>query len=125
MKRTMLAVGVLAAACAVCCLVTYRLAYDAGFARAKQLQKGTFVGSFDVLQKLRAGDVPAATHRLESLCFSAADLLYSDPDYRDQFVTRTFAPELIHYRALYRTNRAEWTPVEQKLERDLASWRRP
>jgi hypothetical protein len=81
------------------------LAYRAGFARAKQLQKGTFVGTLDALQKLRAGDVADGTRRIEALCFSAAGMLYSDPDYRDQFVTRTFAPVLIQYRAAYRGNR--------------------
>jgi hypothetical protein len=119
MKRIILVVVFLAAVCAASSLISYR----AGFARAKQLQKGTFVGTIDALQKLRAGDVAGGTQRIESLCFSAADMLYSDPDYRDQIVTKTFAPELIQYRATFRTNSAEWTPAEQKLEHDLASWR--
>jgi len=123
MKRTIVAVVVSVLACAVCSLVTYRFAYDAGFARAKELQKGTFVGTLDVLGKLRAGDIGEATRHVEILCFSSATLLYGDPDYRDHVITRTFAPELIQYRATYRTNKTEWTPMEVKLETYLANWR--
>jgi hypothetical protein len=120
MKRTILSVSILVVACVICSLVTYRLAYDAGFARAKQLQKGTFVGTMEALGKHRAGDVAAATDRIESLCFSSAISLYDNPAYRDEFVTKTFASELIQYRA---TNRTEWTPVEKKLETILVSWK--
>jgi hypothetical protein len=123
MKRAILSVVILVVACVICSLVTYRLAYDAGFARAKELQKGTFVGTLDALGKLRAGDVAEGTRRVEKMCFLSATLLYGDPDYRDHFITKTFAPELIQYRATYRTNRAEWTPMEEKLETYLAHWR--
>jgi hypothetical protein len=123
MKRTILSVIILVVGCAICSLVTYRLAYNAGFARAKELQKGTFVGALGVLEKLRAGDVAEGTRRVETMCFLSATLLYGDPDYRDHFITKTFAPELIHYRATYRTNRTEWTPMEEELETYLAQWR--
>lgn len=123
MKRTIFLVVILIAACAVCSFFTYRLAYAAGFASAKQLQKGTFFGSLDSLLKLRVGDIPEGTRRLETLCFSSAEMLYGDPAYRDDFVTKTFASELIQYRATYRTNSVEWTPAEQKLETALASWK--
>ena len=119
MKRIILSIVILAAACSVCWLVAYR----AGFAYAKQLQKGTFVGTMDALHKLRAGDIVGGTHRIETLCFCAADMLYSDPAYRDQFVTKTLASDLIQYRATYRTNSTDWTPMEQQLEKHLASWR--
>src|SRR5688572_20861437 len=112
MKRTVLSIVILIVACAICSLVTYRLSYTAGFARAKELQKGTFVGTMDALGKLRAGDIAEGTRRVENLCFSSAISLYDDPAYRDQFVTKTFAPELIQYRSSFRTNRTEWTPAE-------------
>ncbi len=60
---------------------------------------------------------------METLCFSSADMLYSDPAYREAVVTKTFLQELVQYRASYRTNSSEWTPAEQKLETDLASWK--
>lgn len=53
MKRIIMFVVILAAVCTASSFLAYR----AGFARAKQLQKGTFVGTLDALQKLRAGDV--------------------------------------------------------------------
>ncbi len=105
----------------VCILSSY-LAYRAGFAQAKQLQKRTFVLSLGILEKLRSGDVSDATRKTETLCFSAAEMLYSDPNYRDQTVTRSFAPELIRYRAAYRTNHSEWTVTEEKLEKDLTNF---
>lgn len=125
MKRTIISVFTLVVACAVCSFVTYRIAYDAGFARAKELQKGTFVGTMDALEKLRAGQTDEGIRRIESLCFSAANTLYEDPRYRDHIVTKSFAQPLIHYRETYRTNRAEWTPAEERLEGLLVSWRKP
>jgi hypothetical protein len=125
MKRTIISVRTLVVACAVCVFVTYRVAYDAGFARAKGLQKGTFVGTMDALEKLRAGQTDEGIRRIESLCFSAANTLYEDPQYRDHIVTKSFAQPLIHYRETYRTNRPEWTPPEERLEGLLLSWRKP
>jgi hypothetical protein len=125
MKRTIISILALVVACAICSLVTYRLAYAAGFARAKELQKGTFVGTMDALAKLRAGQTDDGIQRIESLCFSAANTLYEDPRYRDHIVTKSFAQPLIHYRKTYRTSRAEWTPAEERLEGLLASWSQP
>ena len=123
MKRIILSLLVLAVACTVCWLVAYRLAYKAGFACAKELQLGTFAYSLGALQKLRTGDVPEATQRMEALCFSSAAMLYDDPAYRNVSLTKKFAPELIRYRATYRTNRTEWTPTEERLDRVLADWK--
>jgi len=50
MKRTILAVLILVVACAISSLVTYRIAYRAGFARAKVFQQGTLVGTIDALE---------------------------------------------------------------------------
>jgi hypothetical protein len=119
MKRIIIFAIVLLAGCSITATVAYR----AGFARAKQLQKGTFVLSLGALQALRVSQTVEATKKLETLCFSTADMLYSDAAYRDQTVTRMFAPELIQYRTTYRTNRSEWTPAEEQLERHLAQWK--
>jgi hypothetical protein len=123
MKSTIISVLTLVVACAVCSLVTYRIAYDEGFARAKELQKGVFVGTMDALEKLRGGQTDEGIRRIESVCFSAANTLYGDPRYRNHIVTKSFAQPLIHYRDTYRTNRAEWTPAEERLEGLLRSWR--
>jgi hypothetical protein len=123
MKRTILLTLVLVATCAVCSWI----AYDTGYAHARrQSQKGTFVRTMGALGKLRAADVAAATDRIEALCFMSAISIYDTSERQDESATqvaRMFASELIQYRANYRTNRAEWTPVEQKLETILASWR--
>ena len=84
---------------------------------------GTFVNSLEALQKLRGGDVPGAAQKMEALCFSSATMLYDDPAYRNVSLTKKFAPELIRYRATYRTNRTEWTPTEERLDRVLADWK--
>jgi hypothetical protein len=123
MKKTIAFILILAVVCGVCSLVTHHFAYAAGFAQARQLQKGTFVGSLDALQKLRAGNIPDTTERIETLCFLSAELLYSDPAFRDDFLTKTLLPDLIQYRASYRANGSEWTPVERKLEATLAKWK--
>ena len=46
----------------------YFLGYQRGFDLALILQNGTFVGTFDALQKLRAGDVECGTRRVEKRC---------------------------------------------------------
>ena len=118
MKRIALFIAILALACSGCWLVAYR----AGFAAAKRMQLGTFIVSLGALEKLRSGDVQVATRKMQAVCFSSADMLYSDPAYHDQSAIKLFGPELIDYLAMYCTNRSEWTPVEQKLQKDLARW---
>jgi hypothetical protein len=123
MKRTILFIVVLVVACTISSLLTYRITYHTGLIRTRVCQQGTVVGAMDALEKLKAGQTDEGTRRIESLCFSAANALYEDPNCRDYFVTKTFAAPLIHYRDTYRTNRAEWTPAEERLEGLLASWR--
>lgn len=123
MKRIIASLLVLVAACTLCTLITHRFAYRNGFARAKVFQQGTFVGTIDALEKFRTGQTDEGIRRIESLCFSAANSLYEDPRYRDHIVTESFAQPLMQYREAYRTNRAEWTPAEERLERLLVGWR--
>ncbi len=124
MKRAIIALLISVVACVICSLVTYSIGYRTGFARAKIFQQGTLVGTIDALEKIRAGQLDQGTRRIESLCFSAANGLYEDPSYRDHFITKTFAQPLIHYRDTYRTNRAEWTPAEERLEGLLVTWKK-
>ncbi len=99
------------------------MAYRAGFAAAKRMQLGTFIVSLGALEKLRSGDVQEAARKMQAVCFSSAHMIYSDPAYRNQSELKLFGPELMDYQATYCTNRSEWTPIEQKLENDLARWR--
>jgi hypothetical protein len=117
MKRIIVSGAVLAVVCAAA-WAAYSIGYRRGFDRALILQNGTFVGTFDALQKIRAGDVDGGTRRIESLCFSAANTVYGDRP-AGEFVAKTFLDEFRRYRQTYRSNSAEWTVAEQNLERKL------
>jgi hypothetical protein len=119
MKRIVTFIVILVAACSLCAFVAYR----AGVARGRPLEKGAFIVSLDALQKLRGGDIGQATRNMEKLCFSSADMFYRDASYQDRMETKTFIQDLTQYRASYRTNRAEWTATEEQLEKHLASWK--
>ena len=123
MKRTILFIGLLIVACTISSLVTYRITHRADYTIIRVLQQGTLVGTIDALEKIRAGQLDEGTRRTESLCFSAANGIYEDPNSRDYFVAKTFAAPLIHYRDSYRTNRTDWTPAEERLDGLLARWR--
>ena len=99
----------------------YFLGYQRGFGHALVLQNGTFVGTFDALQKLRSGDVEGGTQRVEKLCFMAANTVYSGRP-ESQFVAKTFIDDFRNYRQNYRSNRMDWTVAEQNLETKLANW---
>ena len=106
---------------------SYFLGYQRGYHQALILQTGTFVVTLDAIDKIRAGDVAGGTQRIESLCFESANIVYGDyvfrHDFPGHFVGQSFFDDLKHYRQTYRTNSAEWTPVERNLEKNLASWK--
>jgi len=99
--------------------IGHKRGYDLGCAL---MGKGTFVGTFDALEKIRAGDVDAGTRRIEILCFADACGVYSGPP-ETEFVAKSFLNDLRHYRQTYRTNSADWSIMEQNLERKLAGWK--
>jgi hypothetical protein len=102
---------------------SYSVGHRRGYERGLVLgQKGAFVGSFDALQKIRAGDIEAGTRRIETTCFSAADTVYAGHPECD-FVAKTFLNDFRHYRQTYRTNGADWSVAEQNLERKLVAWK--
>jgi hypothetical protein len=121
MKRIIISGVVLVVVCAAAG-AAYFVGYRRGFDRALNLQNGTFVGTFDALQKIRAGDVEGGTRRIESLCFSAANTVYSERP-AGEFVAKTFLDDFRHYRQTYRSNSVEWTVAEQNLERKLETRR--
>jgi hypothetical protein len=99
----------------------YSTGYRSGFDRALILQNGVFVETFGALQKIRAGDVEARTRRIETLCFSAGITVYGGRT-ESEFVAKTFFDDFTKYRRRNRSNSAEWTVAEQRLDRELAVW---
>ena len=121
MKRILVLGVVLLAVLGASC-AGYLLGYERGFDRALVLQNGTFVGTFDALQKLRAGDVEGGTRRIERLCFSAATTVFSGRAV-SRVVAKSFVEEFRSYRHSYRSNRVDWTIAEDNLETKLANWK--
>lgn len=123
MKRSLFVGAILLLACGAG-YGAYWFGYQRGYHRALFLQTGTFVVSLDALDKIRAGDITGGTQRVEGLCFSSANTVYGDFVMRNgflgKFVGKSMLDDLRHYRQTYRANKADWTPMEQSLERNLA-----
>lgn len=122
MKRPLFIITVVAVLLAGGALLTFT-GYRAGQRHTLGLQKGTFVGTVDALERIRKGDIEGGTRRIESLCFSSAVSLMTDSHYRENVAVRTLTPSLVSYRQSFRTNQSEWTPMERRLERLLAHGR--
>ena len=98
------------------CLVSGYVGHRMGRQRVTTFEAGSFISTFDSLEKLRAGDIAAATRTLESQCFASAAGVLSEAGWRSDAVRKIMTPSLTRYRQTYRTNRAEWTPTEERLE---------
>lgn len=131
MKHTTRWILLAVAACAIGSLATYRIAYHRGYENGynRGLDCGIGQGCFHksvaflaALQKLRAGDIPAATRLMETTCFDSAHTFYKNPTspYPDTATVKEIAKALSAYRATYRTNSADWDDMERKLEVELA-----
>jgi len=145
MKHTVRWILVLAVACAICSLITYRFAqhrgYESGYKNGTvdaigQCRFGESVAFLGALQQLRTGDIPGVTRLMERQCFDSAHIYYKYPapagevsqwgraqglaTYPDAATTRQIAQELSKYRAAYRTNSADWDEMERKLVIELA-----
>jgi hypothetical protein len=126
MKHTIRWILVAIVACVICSLVTYRItyhrAYLSGQVDAFHENSGvTSLVTLGALQKIRAGDIPSAIHLMETVCFGSAEVYFHDPTNNVwNGVTTTLTPDLLTYRAAYRTNSAVWDITEQKLEVELA-----
>ncbi len=86
---------------------------------------GTFVATLTGLQDLRTGNTDEALRRLESHCFATAVGLLEDSRWYGDPVLAGLIPELISYRAEFRTIPTEWTPAEKILEDRLAQYGYP
>ena len=73
------------------------------------------------LQKLRAGDIPGVTRLLEPFCFGSAENFFNTLPPHNDSGAEMLAQELLQYRAMYRTNSADWDDFERKLEVQLAT----
>jgi hypothetical protein len=126
MKRVLIISAALALICGVS-YASYHFGFRRGYYRALILQNGTFVGSLSALDQLRAGNINSGTEQIEAICFSSANVVYGDFVFRKgwggKFDGKTMLDDLRHYRQTYRTNSADWTPLERTLERNLAAWK--
>jgi hypothetical protein len=115
---------------AICPLVTNRIAYHRSHnsGEVSLIQHQTMVTSFvtlGALQELRAGDIPGATRLTESSCFGESEMFFHNPTCsngapKDDGAAKQLTKELLQYRAIYRTNSADWDDGERKLEAELA-----
>ena len=127
MKHTIRWVLVAVVTSLTCLLVTYRVAYHRGYWTGQvdaihQNSGVTSLVTLGALQKIRAGDIPSATHLMETVCFGSAEVYFHAPTNNiGNGVTTTLTPELLKYRAAYRTNRADWDVMEHQLEAQLAT----
>ena len=120
MKRYLLPLVVLVICCVMSGYVGYCVGERVGNNRVTTGRASNAVIVLDALDRLKAGDVDEATRSLERHCFTAATGVLSDTGWRVEAFQKIGVPLLIAYRHSYRTNKAEWTPIEQKLEKLLA-----
>ena len=88
MKRIFIIVIVSLVVCGAAA-ASYFIGYQRGYHQALILQTGTYVGTLDALDKIRAGDTAAGAQRIEALCFSSANTVYGDFVFRNGFVGHT------------------------------------
>ena len=123
MKRILINGLILVISVCVASWVGYTIGHQRGFELALlHGADGIYVGTLSALQKIRAGDVQGGTRRIENSCFAAAKIVYGGQP-ETEFIARTFLTDLRHYRQTYRTNSADWSPMEQILEGRLAAWK--
>ena len=143
MKQTVRWILVSVVACAICSLVTYRIAYHRGYEGGYKngtvdaigrCHFGQSVAFLAALQKL-GHDIPRATRQMETACLDSAHIFYRNPTpagevvqwgraqglatYPDAATAKEVAQELMKYRAAYRTNNADWDDMERKLAVEL------
>jgi hypothetical protein len=98
------------------CLASGYFAYQYGRQHVVTARASSAIITLDALKKLRAGDLAQATSELESLCFCDSEEALSGSGWRSDAFRKIEVPSLMAYRATYRTNQADWSPMEQRLE---------
>ena len=120
MKRAFILLASALAVSAVCIAGGYRLGKGRERRITNSMIEASLVNNLGALESLRAGDTAMAISKLESHVFMSATLLLNQPNAKHAALD-VFRSNLLAYRHTYRTNPAEWTPMEQKLERLLSS----
>ena len=95
-----------------------------GFASGRQqvatARAASAIVTLDALKKLKAGDLAQATSELEGHCFMDSEEVLSGSGWRSDAFRKIAVPSLVAYRDIYRTNQADWSPIEQRLQILLA-----
>jgi hypothetical protein len=120
MKRALILLASALVLAATCISGGYRLGKGRERRITNSMVEGSFVNNLGALESLRAGDTATAIRKLEAHVFSSATLLLNQANAKHAALD-VFRPSLLTYRHTYRTNPAEWTPMEQKLEQLLSS----
>ena len=149
MKQTVRWLLFLVVACAICSVVTSRMAYHQGYETGykngviRQIHMASWAQSMislGALQQLRAGEIPSVTRLIEQMCFGSPQIFYKEPPLDPAKVSdwgrangmgvnprpevaNELTQGLLKYRAAYRTNRADWDDMERKLELQLAKFK--
>ena len=126
MKRVVIYCVLLMICCAVTAYVAYAIGYQKSSDLSQWLRYGDVVVSDAALTDLRAGHIDKGTHAIESIYFSHAAMIYGDPRFQQRFAGLTNAAwsnQVRDYLATYYTNRNDWPPVVERLERDLQNWK--
>ncbi|HTL71676.1 MAG TPA: hypothetical protein VL863_00130 [bacterium] len=98
------------------CLVSAYWGFCYGSQHVVTARAGTAITELDALKNLRAGDTEAAIGKLEGSCFMNAAEVLSQSGWRTEAFRKIEVASLVSYREAYRTNQAEWSPMEQRLE---------
>src|SRR5262245_35510804 len=116
MKRLVLLLVLLIPCCLVSAYVGYRFGGLVGSHRVTTARAVYVTCSLDALRKMKAGDLTSATSDLERACFVDSVEVLSDASWNPESLHKVVIPFLKAYRQSYRTNQADWTPVERQLE---------
>ncbi|MEO7298503.1 MAG: hypothetical protein ABI042_07995 [Verrucomicrobiota bacterium] len=100
----------------ICSLAAGFFGYRAGVGRVVTAHIASAISASDALQKLQTRDSTQAIRVLERLWFADSVAVLSESGWRVDSFRSTFLPSLISYRQTYRTNQADWTPMERHLE---------
>ena len=102
------------------CLVSSYYGYLDGRQHVVTARAGSAIISLDAVKRLRSGDVAGATSELENQCFADSVEVLSSSGWRSDAFRKIEVSSLTAYREKYRTNPADWTVTEQRLQVLLA-----
>jgi len=116
MKRIIWFVIILVLCCTTSAYVGYLRGKRVGELDARSARTSDALIAMTSLESLRAGNLPFGIHMVESECFADTLVVLSEGGFNAEALRSTMVPSLIKYRETYRTNQADWSPAEQRLE---------